>query len=53
MCCHPTAYRYLPDSVDAFPTAEALADRMRAAGFSSVRWRHLTLGVVAIHVGER
>ena len=53
MSGHPTAYRYLPDSVDAFPTAEALADRMRAAGFSSVRWRHLTLGVVAIHVGER
>jgi len=50
---HPTAYQYLPESVDIFPTARALADRMTAAGFRNVRWRHLTLGVVAIHVGER
>jgi demethylmenaquinone methyltransferase/2-methoxy-6-polyprenyl-1,4-benzoquinol methylase len=53
MSGHPTAYRYLPESVDAFPEAQALADRMTAAGFANVRWRHLTLGVVAIHVGER
>lgn len=50
---HPTAYSYLPDSVDHFPTADALADRMRSAGYSTVRWRHLTLGVAAVHVGER
>jgi demethylmenaquinone methyltransferase/2-methoxy-6-polyprenyl-1,4-benzoquinol methylase len=50
---HPTAYRYLPDSVEQFPGAENLADRLRSAGFSNVRWRHLTLGVAAIHVGER
>jgi demethylmenaquinone methyltransferase/2-methoxy-6-polyprenyl-1,4-benzoquinol methylase len=50
---HPTAYRYLPESVDSFPEAQALADRLTAAGFVNVRWRHLTLGVVAIHVGER
>ncbi len=50
---HPTAYRYLPESVDSFPEAQALADRLRAVGFLNVRWRYLTLGVVAIHVGER
>jgi demethylmenaquinone methyltransferase/2-methoxy-6-polyprenyl-1,4-benzoquinol methylase len=50
---HPTAYRYLPESVDNFPTADKLADRLRAAGFGNVRWRHLTFGVAAIHVGER
>jgi demethylmenaquinone methyltransferase/2-methoxy-6-polyprenyl-1,4-benzoquinol methylase len=50
---HPTAYRYLPESVDNFPTADKLADRLSAADFSNVRWRHLTLGVAAIHVGER
>jgi len=50
---HPTAYTYLPESVDAFPEAQALADRLSAARFSNVRWRHLTLGVAAIHVGER
>lgn len=53
MSGHPTAYRYLPESVDAFPEPDALADLLRAAGFVDVRWRHLTLGVVAIHVGER
>jgi demethylmenaquinone methyltransferase/2-methoxy-6-polyprenyl-1,4-benzoquinol methylase len=53
MSGHPTAYTYLPESVDTFPEAQALADRMSASGFRNVRWRYLTFGVVAIHVGER
>ena len=50
---HPTAYRYLPESVANFPTGDDLARRMQSAGFTNVRWRPLTFGVVAIHVGER
>ena len=50
---HPTAYTYLPESVDAFPEAEDLAARLRSAGFQNVQWRHLTFGIAAIHVGER
>lgn len=50
---HPTAYQYLPESVDTFPTADKLADVLRSVGFREVRWRHLTMGVVAIHVGVR
>lgn len=50
---HPTAYRYLPDSVSNFPTREELAGRMRSVGFSRVSWRPLTFGVAAIHSGER
>ena len=50
---HPTAYTYLPESVDGFPDAQGLADRLSSAGFSNVQWRRLTFGVVAIHVGER
>ena len=50
---HPTAYRYLPESVDRFPEAGALADRMRAAGFTGVSWRTLSFGIAALHVGER
>jgi len=46
------AYRYLPDSVDRFPGADALADRLRAAGFRRVRYERLMLGTVAIHVAE-
>jgi demethylmenaquinone methyltransferase/2-methoxy-6-polyprenyl-1,4-benzoquinol methylase len=50
---HPTAYTYLPESVANFPTGDELARRMEAAGFMNVRWRPLTFGVAAIHVGER
>ena len=50
---HRTAYRYLPESVKHFPVAEALADRMRAAGYEDVRWRALTFGVAAVHAGIR
>lgn len=48
-----TAYWYLPQSVAHFPTAPELAARMTRAGFASVRWDLLTLGIAALHVGER
>ncbi|HEY6220379.1 MAG TPA: ubiquinone/menaquinone biosynthesis methyltransferase [Gemmatimonadaceae bacterium] len=48
---HPTAYRYLPESVAHFPGPSALAERMRAAGFIDVRWTPLTFGIAAIHSG--
>lgn len=47
------AYRYLPASVIAFPRPDALAERMRAAGFDDVRYRLQTFGISAIHVGEK
>jgi demethylmenaquinone methyltransferase / 2-methoxy-6-polyprenyl-1,4-benzoquinol methylase len=47
----PAAYAYLPASVMAFPAPEALAERMRAAGFGEVRYRLQTLGVSALHRG--
>jgi demethylmenaquinone methyltransferase/2-methoxy-6-polyprenyl-1,4-benzoquinol methylase len=50
---HPTAYKYLPRSVENFPDQENLARRMRAAGFSNVSWRSLTFGIAAIHRGEK
>lgn len=50
---HRTAYSYLPRSVANFPAAEELARRLTAAGFSEVRWRPLSLGIAAIHVGVR
>jgi demethylmenaquinone methyltransferase / 2-methoxy-6-polyprenyl-1,4-benzoquinol methylase len=48
---HPTAYRYLPESVAHFPGPVALAERMQATGFVDVHWRPLTLGIAAIHTG--
>jgi demethylmenaquinone methyltransferase / 2-methoxy-6-polyprenyl-1,4-benzoquinol methylase len=50
---HRTAYTYLPRSVANFPVEEELAKKMRNAGFSRVRWRSLSFGIAAIHVGER
>ena len=50
---HCTAYAYLPKSVANFPAEEALAARMRDAGFTDVAWRTLSLGVAAIHRGTK
>lgn len=50
---HPTAYRYLPESVANFPEGDALAARMRTAGYTNVSWRPLTFGIAAMHVGEK
>jgi demethylmenaquinone methyltransferase/2-methoxy-6-polyprenyl-1,4-benzoquinol methylase len=50
---HRTAYRYLPESVANFPDEAQLARRMERAGFRNVGWRRLTLGIAAIHWGER
>lgn len=50
---HPTAYRYLPESVAVFPEEKALAGRMEQAGFVDVTWRPLTFGVAAVHVGVK
>ncbi len=49
----PEAYRYLPSSVERFPEPERLAEMMRAAGFAEVRWRRLTGGIAAVHVGDK
>lgn len=48
---HQSAYAYLPQSVAHFPAEEALAARLRDAGFRDVTWRRLTLGISALHVG--
>jgi len=50
---HPTAYRYLPESVERFPECDELAARMVRAGFVNVEWTSLTFGIAALHVGER
>jgi demethylmenaquinone methyltransferase/2-methoxy-6-polyprenyl-1,4-benzoquinol methylase len=50
---HPTAYRYLPESVKRFPEQAALAQELWRAGFVDVAWENVTLGVAAIHWGVR
>jgi demethylmenaquinone methyltransferase/2-methoxy-6-polyprenyl-1,4-benzoquinol methylase len=50
---NPVAYDYLAESITDWPAQRELADVIRAAGWSSVKWRNVTLGVVAIHVGRK
>ncbi len=49
---NPEAYEYLAESITDWPAQRELADVIRDAGWSAVRWRDLTLGVVAIHVAR-
>ncbi len=50
---NPAAYDYLAESIAAWPAQPELARRIRAAGWSGVRWRNLTLGIVALHMARR
>jgi len=50
---HPTAYTYLPASVEAFSSPEAFVQQLRAAGFATARAVPLTFGVVYLFVATR
>jgi demethylmenaquinone methyltransferase / 2-methoxy-6-polyprenyl-1,4-benzoquinol methylase len=47
------AYEYLAESIRDWPDREELARRIAGAGWSAVRWRDLTLGVVTVHTARR
>jgi demethylmenaquinone methyltransferase/2-methoxy-6-polyprenyl-1,4-benzoquinol methylase len=47
-----SAYRYLPTSLEGFPTPEELARTMVDAGLTDVAHRSLGLGSVALHSGR-
>jgi len=47
------AYEYLAESITDWPDQRELAGLIEAAGWSAVRWRDLSMGVVAVHVGRR
>lgn len=46
-----SAYQYLVDSIRSFPDQQTLKTMLNYAGFSSVSYRNLNNGVVAIHEG--
>jgi demethylmenaquinone methyltransferase / 2-methoxy-6-polyprenyl-1,4-benzoquinol methylase len=46
---NPDSYHYLAESTLAWPDQATLAGLLREAGWTSVRWRDLTFGVVALH----
>jgi demethylmenaquinone methyltransferase/2-methoxy-6-polyprenyl-1,4-benzoquinol methylase len=48
-----SAYNYLLKGVHEFPEQETFARELRQAGFESVRYENLTLGIVALHEGVK
>jgi demethylmenaquinone methyltransferase / 2-methoxy-6-polyprenyl-1,4-benzoquinol methylase len=50
---NPEAYVYLAESIQAWPSQPELARIIEGAGWQSVRWRDLGLGIVAVHVGRK
>ncbi len=47
------AYNYLPQSVQEFPQGETLAEMMRRAGLSDVRYFPMTFGIATLYVGKK
>lgn len=50
---NPDAYVYLAESIRAWPDQAALAQQIAQAGWSGVRWRNLTGGIVALHAAHK
>jgi demethylmenaquinone methyltransferase/2-methoxy-6-polyprenyl-1,4-benzoquinol methylase len=50
---NPDAYKYLPESTQAFKTPEELAAIMRGVGLEDVRYRTFMFGTMAVHDGTR
>jgi demethylmenaquinone methyltransferase/2-methoxy-6-polyprenyl-1,4-benzoquinol methylase len=50
---NPDAYVYLAESIRAWPDQPALARRISEAGWSAVRWRNMTGGIVALHAATK
>jgi demethylmenaquinone methyltransferase/2-methoxy-6-polyprenyl-1,4-benzoquinol methylase len=47
------AYRYLNDSVQAFPEREQFTELLRKTGYSKIYYRPLTLGICCIYCGSK
>jgi demethylmenaquinone methyltransferase / 2-methoxy-6-polyprenyl-1,4-benzoquinol methylase len=47
------SYRYLVESIRRFPSPQAFAAMLRAAGFARVTFQQMTGGIVALHSGWR
>ena len=48
---NPEAYVYLAESIREWPAQRQLAEMIREIGWTKVRWRNLTAGIVALHLG--
>jgi demethylmenaquinone methyltransferase/2-methoxy-6-polyprenyl-1,4-benzoquinol methylase len=53
LASNPDAYIYLAKSIQAWPTQEQLAEKIKAAGWGSVAWQNFTFGIVAVHIAYK
>lgn len=47
------SFGYLNHSIKSFPAQEKFAAELKGAGFTSVTWRNLTFGIVAVHIAVK
>lgn len=47
------AYRYLNESVEAFPYGQAFAEKLKHAGFNQVQFWPLTGGIATLYCGDK
>ena len=47
------AYRYLTDTIEAFPQGDRMVDILRKAGFSKASYRRLTFGVCTMYFATK
>jgi len=50
---HPSAYSYLPESVQSFPSPDEFSRQLREAGFGTVRAIPLSFGIVSMFVARK
>ena len=48
-----SAYRYLPDSVEAFPKGEAFVNMLNHAGFTNSGYKPLSYGICGLYTGTK
>jgi demethylmenaquinone methyltransferase/2-methoxy-6-polyprenyl-1,4-benzoquinol methylase len=48
-----SAYTYLPQSVNAFPEGKAFLNKLKEAGFKTVKEKRLSFGIASIYVAEK
>lgn len=48
-----SAYKYLPESVAAFPDGKQFIDLMKKIGFENTKWRPLAFGICSIYTGTK
>ena len=46
-----SAYKYLPASVEAFPSGKAFADVLSSQKFNKIQWKPLTFGICSVYTG--